>query len=301
MIIKPPKAQGIIIGSFLFVLLLFGIIFGILQLASGEIRPLLGLWTSMIILGLPILLMVSYRLYGLISARYVLDRDGFYLQWGFSSEQIPISAIENIERGDTLPSRIRPKLGFWWPGCVVGHKVVEGFGGVEFFATTSSKDQMIIPLEGRSLAISPPDVDAFHQAFLDFVRLGALEEISIKSIRPDFFSARLWADSGARFLILTGLILTLSLLGYLAFRVTGLPDQVPFGFDLAGQPDTLVPPSQLILLPIVGGFFWFVDLIVGVWLYRQERDRTISYIIWIVGVILTALLWGAVILLLRAA
>jgi len=301
MIIKPPKVQGLIIGSFLFVLLLGGIIFGILQLASGEIEPLLGLWTSIVILGLPILLLVGYRLFGLISARYILDRDGFYLQWGFASEQIPISAIENITRGNLLTSRLSPKLGFWWPGCVVGHRDVEGMGQVEFFATTASKDQVIIPLEGRSLAISPPDVDAFHQAFLDFVRLGSLEEISTHTVRPDFFSARLWADRVARSLILAGLVLILSLLGYLAFRVPGLPDQVPFGFDLLSQPDTLVPPSQLILLPIVGGFFWFTDLIVGVWLFRQDQDRKISYCVWFVGVLLAVLLWGAVIQLLMAA
>jgi hypothetical protein len=300
MIVKPPKVQGLIIGSILFLLSLGGIVFGILHLAAGEIGPLLGLWTTIVILGIPILLLVGYRLYGLLTAHYVLDRDGFYLSWGFASEKIPLSAIENIMDGEVIGSRYGPSPGFWWPGCIVGRRGVEGLGEVEFFATTTAKDQVIIPLENRSLAISPPDAGAFQQAFMDFVRLGSLEEISTNSYRPDFFSARLWADRIARFLILAGLVLVLSLLAYLAFRIVDLPDQVPFGFDLLGQPDTFVPPSQLILLPIVGGFFWFLDLMIGVWLFRLDRDRKISYAIWFVGVVLSVLLWGAVIHLLQA-
>jgi hypothetical protein len=230
----------------------------------------------------------------LISARYVINRDGFYLQWGFCSEQIPLSAIEDIIMGSSLEKRFAPPIGFWWPGCVVGHREVEGLGQVEFFATTTSQDQIIIPLAGRSLAISPPDPEAFQQAFLDDVRLGSLEEIPLDSIRPDFFSTRLWEDRYARSIILLGLILTLSLLGYLAIRIPGLPDQVPFGFDLSGKPDTFVPPSQLILLPIVGGFLWFTDLLIGVWLFRQDRNHKISYMVWLAGVLLAGLLWGAV-------
>jgi hypothetical protein len=300
MIVKPPRLTGLIIGSVLFVLLLGGIILGIFQLASGEIGPLLGLWTAMVILGIPILLLVSYRIYGLLTARYVLDRDGFYLYWGFSTEQVPLSAIEKFIDGEVLDARYGPRLGFWWPGCIVGQNEVEGIGEVEFFATTVAKYQVIIPVKGGGLAISPPDIDAFQQAFVDFVRLGSLEEISTKSYRPDFFSARLWADRSARILILVGLVLILSLLAYLASRIGSLPEQVPFGFDLLGQADTFVPPSQLLLLPIVGGIFWFLDLMVGVWLYRQDRDRTISLMIWMIGVMLAALLWGAVLHLLGA-
>ncbi|OGO19883.1 MAG: hypothetical protein A2Z14_08685 [Chloroflexi bacterium RBG_16_48_8] len=300
MTIKPPKLQGFIIGGLLFILLSGGIIFGILQLASGELTQLLGVWVSLVVIGSPLLLMVGYRLYGLITARYILERDGFFLQWGFSFEQIPISSIENLIKGEELQIRLRPPFGFYWPGCVIGKKKVEKFGLVEFFATKVGRGQVILPLKGRSLVISPPDVETFHQSFLDIVRLGALEEIPVKSIRPDFFSARLWADRLARFLILSGLVLILCLLGYLAFRTPGLPGSVPFGFGITGLPDTFVPPSRLLLLPLVGGFYWLVDLVIGVWLYRLKEDRRIAYVVWFTGAFLGVLLWGAILHLLRA-
>jgi hypothetical protein len=300
MMIKPPKLQGLVIGGILFSLLLGGIIIGILQIASGGLNHLLGVWVSLVVIGSPLLLMVVYRLYGLITAKYILDRDGFCVQWGFSVEQIPIASIENLIKGEQITIGLRPSIGFYWPGCIVGQKAVEGFGLVEFFTTRPTKEQIIIPLEGRSLAISPPEVESFHQSFLEIVRLGSLEEIPAISNRPDFFSARLWADRLARFLILSGLILNLLLLGYLGFRIVSLPESVPFGFDRAGVPDTFVPPSQLLLLPIVGGFYWLANLVVGVWLYRLEKDRQIAYLIWFTGTLLGGLLWGAILHLLNA-
>jgi hypothetical protein len=300
MITKPPILRGLLIGGILFILLSGGVIFGILQIASGELNPLLGIWVSIVALGSPLLLMVVYRLYGLITARYVLDRDGFCLRWGFSVEQIPIASIDKMIKGDEISINIDPPFVFRWPGCIVGQKMVEGFGLVEFFATRPIKEQLIIPLKERRLVISPPDIENFHQSFLEAVHLGSLEEIPTISVRPDFFSARLWSDRLARFLILSALILNLCLLGYLGFRTANLPESVPFGFDSAGLPDTFVPPSQLLLLPLVGGFYWLANLLVGVWLYRLEEDRQVAYVVWFTGTLLGGLLWGAILHLLSA-
>jgi len=300
MIIKPPRFLGILIGVILFSLFLGGIVFGVLQIATGELDPLIGLWVSLVVIGSPLLLMIVYRLYGLISARYILDRDGLFLQWGFSIEQIPIASIEKMVKGEETKIQIKPPFSFCWPGCIVGQKQVEEFGLVEFFATKSAKEQIIIPLKGRSLVISPPDVEIFYQTFHEVVRLGSLEEIPAISVRPDFFSARLWNDRFARSLILSGLALVVCLLGYLGLRAVHLPESVPFGFDSMGVPVTFVPPSQLLLLPLVGGFFWLVNLVVGVWLYRLEKDRQIAYVVWFTGTLLGGLLWGAILHLLNA-
>jgi hypothetical protein len=298
--IRPPKALGLLLGSLFLLLILGGVVYAILQLSSGVISPLLGLWTSIVIVGLPLLLIVVYRLFGLASAKYVLDRDGFHIRWGFAFEQIPLSAIERILEGKAIPSALRPNLGFWWPGCMVGERDVEGLGRVEFFATAGSESQIVLLLKDRSLAISPADVEAFQQAFVDAVRMGSLNEVPIESQRPDFFSARLWADPLARVLILVGLIFILGLLGYLAYRASTLPAEVPFGFDVTGEPDTFAPPTRLLLLPIAGGICWLLDLIAGAWLYRREEDRKMAYVIWGVGALLGGLLWGAVIHLLMA-
>ena len=292
---KPPRTLGLTIGILILAILSAGITFSVIQLASGTASTFLGIWTSSVVIGLPLTLLILYRLYGLLTAQYSLNRDGFYLRWGISTDQIPIAAIEQVSLQTQHPEVTRPKLGVWWPGCVVGQSETTDYGLVEFFTASNSKGNVMIHLDDRIIVISPPDVPDFIQAFSEIVQMGSLEEIPEHSQRPDFFSARLWADRYARGLILVGLVLILALLAYLAYRVSSLPSLVPFGFDQDGVPDLFVPPARLLLLPLVGGGFWLADLVIGSWLHRRERNRPIAYLVWGMGVLLVSMLWGAVI------
>lgn len=297
----PSRRTGAALGLFFLLLLLAGILVGILQLASAEVTAWIILWVLFPILGVPLALLVGYRLYGLFSARYRLDRDGFYLTWGLASEQIPLAEIERVQPAEELAPDLRPGRGFWWPGCVVGKRRIDGVGEVEFFATRGAEGLLILHVGERLLAISPPDTDTFYQSFVDAARMGSLERIAARSQRPDFTFGRLWGDPVARLLVLAGLVVSLVLLGYLALQVPALPPQVPFGFNSAGAPDTFAPPGRLLLLPMIGGFCWLVDLVVGAWLYRKEADRLLAYTIWLAGMLVGGLLWVAVLQLLAAA
>ena len=297
----PPKRQGILIGLFLLGSLIFGISTGTAQLAAGRITPLLGLWTALVIICIPLAILVIYRLYGLLNASYVLNRDGFFLRWGLASDDIPLEKIRDIFPLIEISDDLRPKAGIWWPGCVVGSRDVENLGFFEFFSSSSSARSIVIALEDRNLVISPSNRADFIQTFHEVVRLGTLEEIPEKTIRPNFFSAQLWSDALARSLIMMGLITLLSLLAYLSVQVGTLPEVVPFGFDANGNPDPLVPPAQLIILPLVGGFFWLIDLIVGAWLFRRKENKPIAYIVWGMGILVGGLIWGAVLQLIQAA
>jgi hypothetical protein len=184
---------------------------------------------------------------------------------------------------------------------VVGGGEHAELGRVEFFATTPPGQRLLVILPDRTLVISPSDLQAFQSDFTDAVRLGALERIPSLSQRPSFFSAQLWADRVAHALILAGVLLPLTLLGFLAFQASRLPGRVPFGFDAMGQPDLLVPAPRLLLLPLAGGFWWLVDLLLGAWMYRRGRNRPLAYLLWGASVGLGALLWGAGIHLVRLA
>lgn len=264
-------------------------------MASETVSPLLGVWTSLVVLGFPIALLVIYRLYGLLTAEYILNRDGFYLRWGVATEQIPIAQISAVQPQSQFPTVLRPKLGIWWPGCIIGDFHSDEFGLVEYFAASSSRKNVIIQTSDHLLVISPPDVQDFIQAFSEIVQMGALEEIPKISQRPDFFSARLWDDRYARGLIGLGLILILALLASVSYQVSILDTTVPFGFDEHGAPDHFVPPPRLLILPLVGGVFWVADLVIGSWLFRIKQNRPIAYLVWGMGVILVSLLWGAMI------
>jgi hypothetical protein len=259
------------------------------------------LWVLLPLICIPLAALVAYRLYGLITSNYRLDRNGFYLRWGFSEERLPIQSIASavpLER--EMISGGYPRT-FRWPGLIVGHRRLHDGGPVEFFASTSMDEMVLIRSEHGAFAISPPARDEFVDRFKTALRSGPLEQWSHVSRRPNFVLTRLWSDPRARALILIGALLPVSLLSYLVVSASTLPFQVPFGFDPSGAPETLVPPGRLLLLPLAAGLCWMIDLVLGWWSYRREEYRLLAYLIWAFSILIGGLFWGATLQLLTAA
>ncbi len=298
---NPPRALGMSIGGLILLLLLGISALAVSRLAFSDFSPLTPLWVFVPLFSLPLAAFVGYSMYGLATAHYRLDRNGFYLVWGLASEQIPLAEITNIQHAGEVMRGITLTRGMAWPGCLIGARQVEGVGNVEFFATRDDDRMLLLTAGERHLAISPPDSEVFMETFANMTQMGSLMRIGRQSSRPDFLHARLWADQLARWLILAGMILPLALLCYLALRAPSLPAEVPFGFDPTGLPDPLAPPGRLLLLPLIGGMCWFADLMLGAWLYSNRQDRTLSYALWGSALLVGGLLWGAVLQLLAVA
>jgi len=297
----PPRGLGLLLGGLFLALLVGAIGLSVSQLAAASVSAWIILWVALPLVSVPLAVLVAYRLYGLLSGRYHLDRDGFLLSWGLAVEQIPLTAMAKPRLARQIEGRLLPARSLWWPGCVVGRSELEGLGTVEFFASSGPEDLVLVSAGDRHLAISPPDPEAFLQAFTDAVRLGSLEQIPALSQRPDFLFNRIWNDRWARPLLVSGLALLLFLLAYLAVRVPGLSLGAPFGFDPAGMPGPLAPPGRLLLLPLIGGLCWLADLGLGAWLYRREGDQILAYALWGAPILVGALLWGAALQLIAAA
>ncbi len=297
----PRRRLGLLLGSLFLLTLLGAIGFSLARLSTAAVTPWVVLWVVLPLLGLPLALLVAYRLYGLLTARYRLDRDAFTLTWGLAFEQIPLADLARPQLATHWSGELRPPRSLWWPGCVVGRRQTDGLGPVEFFATTGKSGMVLLRTGDRTLAISPPEADSFLEAFTNSVRLGSLERVPARSQRPDFLFGRVWEAPAARVLISLGLALPLLLLVYLAVRAPSLPASgVPFGFLPGGQPAALAPPGRLLLLPLIAGLCWLADLAAGVWLFRREADRPLAYMLWGVAILTGLLMWGAVLLLLAA-
>jgi hypothetical protein len=299
--VAPPRALGVLIGVILLLAGLAGIAVGVGQLAQATISPALLLWAGLPIAGAALSAMAAYRLYGLLTARYVLNRNGIGIRWGLAVEEIPLPIVRLERPSEPLWSHLRPQGVLRWPGCVVGSGDVTGLGTVEFFSSRGADGILLLVSPERTLAISPPNLEAFQRSFTEAVRQGVLDPVQPSSTRPDLFLARLWRDPLARGLLFIGISLPLVLLGFLGLRAGSLPDLVPFGFDTQGTPDALVPPGRLLLLPLIGGLCWAVDLALGSAFYRRVADRPVAYGLWGVAVVVDLLLWGAALSLLAAA
>lgn len=301
MAFRPPRWTGTLLGLLLLSLAVGAAALGVFQLGSVGFSAWIAVWIALPLLGVPAALLVAYRMYGVLTARYQLDRDGFRLRWGLAVEYVPLSDVLEVRLPAPGEAPLVPGWGLWWPGCVVGRRSVAGVGEVEFFATTGPQGLLLLQLPDQWLAISPADRDGFRQTYVDVVRMGSLERIETLRLRPDFLFNRVWADRWARVLVLGGLVLALLLLGFLAFQASTLPAQVPFGFDALGKPETLVSPTRLLLLPMIAGLCWLIDLVIGLWLYRKDDQRPLAYGLWGIAVLVAALLWGASFQILAAA
>jgi len=282
-----------VIGFVVLLLLLGAGGFGLVMLATDSISVWMVLWVLLPLLSLPLSMVVGYRLYGLITARYYLDRDGLFLQWGSAIEQIPITAISGVDTAEALGVELKAHGVLGWPGLVLGECEDDAVGRVEFFASTSVDRMVVIQTTGHSFAISPQDREGFLSAFTSALRTGPLETIPAISKRPQFVQMVFGVDRVARLLIVVGVLLPLLLLGYLGLRVAGLPPEVPFGFDPEGFIDTFAPPGRLLLLPMIGGLCWLIDLVAGFWLYISVKNRPLAYMLWATPILVGGLLWGA--------
>lgn len=293
MTFRPARALGLVLGLAFLALAAGAAALGVVQLSRVGFSAWIAVWIALPLIGLPLALVLAYRLYGLLAARYHLDRDGFTLRWGLAVERVPLTDLLDVRAPRPEERPLRPGRGLWWSGCLIGRRSIEGLGEVEFFATTGDDGLLLVQLPDRWLAISPSDRDGFCQAYVDVVRMGSLESIPGQRLRPDFLFNRAWADRWVRALVLTGLVASLSLLAFLAFQASTLPTEVPFGFDPLGRPETRVPPTRLLLLPLIAGFCWMIDLFIGLWLYRRDDQRPLAYGIWGIAVLVAGLLWGA--------
>lgn len=296
----PPRTAGLAINLLVILLLLSAAALGLIQVSTAPLSLLTVLWIVLPLVGVPLSLFLLYDLYGLLTARYHLDRDGLRVRWGWAVEQLPIGTIRSmhlVRRGEGLASlagRLR------WPATTVGSLEGAGAERLDFFLALGGEDLVRVELEGRSLLLSPQDGPGFIEAYQQAALLGSLQPMPNLSQRPRFAVAELLADRAGRLLLLAGILLPLILLGYLAFRVPDLPSQVPFGFDPQGIPVTFAPPGRLLLLPMISGLCWLFNFSFGLWLYRLPPQRMLAYALWGASVIVGGLFWGATIQLLTA-
>ncbi len=231
--------------------------------------------------------LLIYRLYSLSQAVYTLDRDGLRIRWGLRAEDIPLPAIEWVRPANELGFALRMPLGGGL-GAYLGTVRVEGLGAVEFVAS-DPRTMLLVATPSKVYVISPEDSKGFLRAFRRVIELGSLSPLASLSLRPVAFVERLWADQPARWMLVAGLVLLVVLALVVALRIPTL-SAVSLGFDVQRRPLEPGPAESLLLLLVLGGFAYVVNVLAGVFFYRRDFSRPIAYLLWGAGVMAPLLL-----------
>lgn len=285
-VFHPPRRRGLLIHAVGAVLMLAGGGVSFWMALQGEVGARFILLLMVSILLLAPLPLVIYRIYALLQSSYRMDRDGFRLRWGLRAEDIPLPEVEWIRPADEMGFRL--PLPFWsMPGAILGVRNVEGLGLVEYLASDVGT-MLLVATPRRIYAISPADRAGFERAFYRIIELGSLTPLSPYSSRPVAFAQRVWQDRAARLLMVIGFSLG-GLLFFASAVIMSTRNQISLGFAANLKPFDPGPPERLLLLPVMGGFAYVINLLLGMFFYRREGQRPVAYLMW-VGCVLTPLL-----------
>jgi len=222
-------------------------------------------------------LFVAYRTFALLRAGYFMERDGLRLHWGLRSETIPMPKVEWIKPISQIPFELPlPTLSF--PGAILGSVHTRDQGVVEFMA--SDTDHLVLVATPHKIfAISPMHDTEFINEFRAITEMGSLTPIEASSTLPAGFLQSVWKDRIARSLILAGMLLTLGLLSVTSLEIPGRA-QVSLGYDPSGASLPPVPAIRLLMIPSMCIFLYVFDTIAGLYFFRNENRRPVSYVLW---------------------
>ncbi len=215
------------------------------------------------------------------------------IRWGLRGEDIPLPQIEWIRPANELGFPLRIPLSSS-PGAYLGSTRMEGLGLVEYMAS-DIRTMLLVATPNKVFVISPADPKAFMRSFRRVFELGSLSPLPTYSVRPAAFLERVWADLPARAMLLSGFILTAALFILVSLRIPTLAT-VSLGFNASQQPLDAGPAESLLLLAVLGGFAYVLDLFTGLFFYRQTTSRPVAYLLWGASVVAPILLLaGAVV------
>jgi len=294
----PERNLGLIFLAASTVLLVIMGGWGIWQASNAVIGPVFLLSLAPVILALALGPWVGYRFYALLTANYVIERDGLRLHWGLRAEVIPMDVVKWIRPAKDMDITI-PLPRLYLPGSILGRRRIPNYGEVEFLASTTDNLILIATTE-RIFAVSPDDPQGFLQAYRRFTELGSLTPLEAQSVYLTFLLARVWDDHTARYLLLAGIVLSLALLVSVSLAIPSR-QQVTLGFNPSGALRDLVPSIQLFLLPVLNAFFLIANLVAGLYFYRRDESRTLAYLIWGCGVVTPMLFLAGVLFILQAS
>ncbi|MFO7944047.1 MAG: PH domain-containing protein [Anaerolineales bacterium] len=273
----PPRKKGNIF-HFLFIATLIALgIWGIWQISNAEVAPQLLVYLLPILLFLLFVPFLIYRLYALHRSQYILDRDGLILQWGWRKETIPMDHIEWVHQVEELNIQPKPPL-IRWPGAVLGKRRLTRGPMIEFLASRGHS-LVIISKEDQYYAISPQNVESFINTYNHLTELGSLNPLPSQDTHPAFLITQLWKRRANLMITFSGFILVLSLLVW-ALNIIPNREEISLGFSHQGDPHQPLPSVRLILLPILYTISYFGNLVIGLFLYRREKNRSLAYFLW---------------------
>lgn len=296
-IFYPPNRPGVIFHLSAIIIFSLAGAWGLWQAVHTSIGFTFLLYLAPFLLALLLVPFLTYRLINLENSYYKLERDSIHLYWGLRTETIPMANVQWIRPATDLARSVRLPV-VRWPGAVLGTRNLPGgTTDIEFLAS-QTRGLLVIATTKRLFAISPANPDNFLQAYQHYTELGSLRIPTARSVYPTVLVTRLWKTRPARYLILIGALLNLTLLIWISLMIPGL-EQVSLGITPNGAARPLIPSIRLMLLPLLNTFTFLINLFLGMAFFRQDKNQHLAYLLWATSIFVSILFLSATYFILR--
>lgn len=271
---KPPRlpSGAIILVALLIVALLdTQAISWILSRPASMISFVLGVGVA---LSLPLIAILAYRLYEIVSLRYLLGRDSLTILCGGRGYIVPLQEIRAIFKGPELAEEIavserRNGLGGW-----IGQGEMKDGGQLLFLATRPLEEQVLLKTPSRAYAVSPTNSSGFILALEARKNLGPVRQIEEASTAAAWLSWPIRQDRLALGLLASAVLASTLLYASVIWILPGLPLALPLHYNAWGIVDRIEPRGEILYLPSIGVFVLAFNSLLGIILHRREPLAT---------------------------
>jgi hypothetical protein len=287
---KPSKTLGVIVGLVIIATIAsiatylafsaFGQPFGLSLFFSG----------LFFILSLPLLGIILYWFYGLVTLTYRLDRSQLQILCGNWRYTIPLASITRVASGNQL-SGVKEFRGVGWPGYLMGRYQTADGAILRTHSTEPIDRQLIVFTPQGSYGISPREMNSFVAEMRIMLAEGATRIVQEGRDLAPLGALPLWHDLWFWGLVLVGIVANLILWALIAGLYQGLPDRLPLHFDPFGRVDLVGPREGLLIVPLIGSMAALANGFLGMVVHHRERFA--SYLLVFVNLVVQVMSWIA--------
>jgi len=267
---RPRRLIGVVVTSAAMVVILLLDAALILSLIGRPLSLTSFLLGFLVFLSLAPLLFLAYRIYQLLTLRYLLDRDSVTIVCGGIRQVVPLSNLSSIVEGlGDFPS---PRL--VWLGCWLGRSQGKDRGPLLFYATEPPKKQLFLVTRSSAYGLSPSNLAGFLAALEARRQMGATLALEEEITYGTLISLPFWQDRLAQLLLALGALANGALFAYLLARYPTLPRILPLHFTAFGGVDRIAPKEQILRFPTIGLIIFMANALLGFALHRREPLAT---------------------------
>jgi len=274
---RPRRLVGVLVTSAALVGILLIDATLILSLTDRPLSFASFLLGLLVFLSLGPLVFLAYRIYQLLTLRYLMDRDSVTIICGSVRQVVPLSNLSSIVAPTESPAkglRDLPSPKLVWRGGWRGRSQGKDMGPLLFYATEPPKKQLFLVTRTSAYALSPSNPTGFLAALEARRQMGTTLALEEKTTYGTLISLPFWRDRLAQLLLALGALANAALFAYLLARYPTLPRILPLHFTAFGSIDRIGPKEQIMRLPTIGLIIFIANALLGFALHRREPLAT---------------------------